>query len=175
MTNPFFEALAAPGPSPLLGAHADTYGRLIGSWEGEAHDFPPGAPPTVQAVEVHFAWVLEGRAVQDLWISPPRALRTAAAAGRYGTTLRVFRPERGDWQVVWLNPVSGVRCELVGRREGERVVQLGLRAERPIRWTFEEIHPQRFLWQGHVLEPDGVTWRLETEFRMRRTGPSTGT
>ncbi len=170
MTHEFPDALAAPGPSPLLGSHADTYGRLIGSWEGEVHDFPRGAAPTVQDAEVHFAWVLEGRAVQDLWLSPPRSERTAASAGRYGTTLRVFRPERGDWQVTWLNPVSGMRCELVGRREGERIVQVGLRAERPIRWTFEELTPALFLWQGHVLEADGVTWRLEAEFRMRRSG-----
>jgi hypothetical protein len=175
MTTAFLDALVAPGPHPLLGDHADTYGRLIGSWEGEVHDFPPGSPATVRSVEVHFCWVLEGRAVQDLWISPRRRERPAPGAptdlpGRYGTTLRVFRPERGDWHVTWLNPVSGVRCELVGRREGERVVQVGLRAERPIRWTFVELTPERFLWQGHVLEPDGETWRLESEFRMRRTG-----
>jgi hypothetical protein len=70
--------------------------------------------------------------------------------------------------VLWLNPASGTRCELVGRREGDRVLQVGLRDERPIRWTFVEITAERFLWQGHVLEPDGETWRLETEFRMRR-------
>jgi hypothetical protein len=170
MVPAFLDALAAPGPHPLLAGHEDTYGRLIGSWRGEVHDFPVGKPPTVHSVEVHFCWALEGRAVQDLWISPARPERglPGAPAGRYGTTLRMFRPASQDWQVTWISPTSGVRCELVGQRVGERVVQLGLRAERPIRWTFEEITAERFLWQGHVLEPDGVTWRLEAEFRMRR-------
>ena len=31
----FLDALVARGPHPSLGAHADTYGRLIGSWAGQ--------------------------------------------------------------------------------------------------------------------------------------------
>jgi hypothetical protein len=36
--------------------------------------------------EIHFGWVLEGRAVQDIWIRPKRPVPSTM----YGTTLRVF-------------------------------------------------------------------------------------
>lgn len=173
MRSPFLDALAAHGPHPSLGEHAATYGRLIGSWTGEVHGHAPDGQVSVSSVEIHFAWVLEGRAIQDLWISPTLAERASGChlpeRSRYGTTLRVFHPELEAWRVVWLNPVTGVRSDLVGRRHGDDIVQLGMRDDRPIRWTFLDITPHSFLWRGHILEPDGETWRLETEFRVRRT------
>jgi len=71
----FAETVHAAGPHPSLGQHAATFGRLIGSWEGEYRDEEPGEPPETGLLEVHFGWVLQGRAVQDTWISP---LRNAA-------------------------------------------------------------------------------------------------
>lgn len=173
MSNPFFTILAAPGPHPSLGKHADTYGRLIGSWAGEVQDHGSDGRVSTSSAEVHFAWVLEGRAIQDLWISPSLAERASGRAlperYRHGTTLRVFHPELAAWRVVWLNPVTGVRSDLTGHRQGDDIVQVGMREGRPIRWTFRDITPTSFLWQGHILEPDGQTWRLEVEFRFRRT------
>ena len=61
---------------------------------------------------------------------------------------------------------------LEGRRQGDDIVQLGLRAGRPIRWTFSEIQADSFRWQGHALADDGATWRLEIDIAFRRTQPS---
>ena len=38
------ETLLAPAPHPSLGKHADTFGRIIGSWVGEYRDRHPGQP-----------------------------------------------------------------------------------------------------------------------------------
>jgi hypothetical protein len=169
----FFEALAASGPHPSLGPQAETYGRFIGSWTGEVRDFADDGTRTVGRVEIHFRWVLDGRAVQDLWISPTRAELAAGKSPsnrwRYGTTIRMFRPATSDWQVVWFNPVTGARNDLVGHLQGDQVVQLGLRDGTPIRWTFSKITPGSFLWQGHSLEADGASWQLEAEFCVERT------
>ncbi len=52
--------------------------------------------------EWHFGWALEGRAVQDVWIVPPRGeLRRGDAAANvnsYGTTLRVYDPDIDAWR-----------------------------------------------------------------------------
>jgi hypothetical protein len=165
----WIEALAASGPHPSLGAHAETYGRVIGSWSGELHDH---ITPAVGSVEVHFGWALEGRAVQDVWITPARNERARAgvpAITWYGTTVRLFDPKTESWRSHWLDPVSGLRIELEGRRVGDDIVQIGTRGGRPIRWTFSRIQPESFLWQGHVLERDGATWSLEVEMRLHRT------
>lgn len=167
-----FMALVADGPHASLGAHADTYGRLIGGWAGDYED--RGADDTVATgrMEVHFAWVLDGRAVQDLWIAPPlseRHARTSAGArDTYGTTLRVFDPAIEAWRVIWHNPVTGVRNDLIGRRIGDDIVQTGWHRDCAIKWVFTDITRQSFIWHGYELEPDGTTWRLVTRFDLKR-------
>jgi hypothetical protein len=122
--------------------------------------------------EVHFQWALEGRAVQDVWIMPRRSDRTAPLTktnNLYGTTLRVWDPGLKAWRVSWVNPVTGSRNELVGRRIGTFIVQIGTHADgTPIRWTFSEIRPDSFLWTGEALDGDGNTWNLQAQFRARR-------
>lgn len=156
----FRAALVAPGPHPSLGAHAETYGRLIGGWTGERRAHRPDGAISSVAVEIDFAWVLGGRAVQDVWITAGHEL--------FGTTLRVFDAKRETWRVLWWNPASGSRSELEGRRQGDDVVQLGASDGRPIRWTFSRIRPRSFAWHGHALADDGVTWQLESEFELSR-------
>jgi hypothetical protein len=167
-----FDATVAPGPHPSLGKHAETYGRVIGSWNGEYEDLNDDGSPESGSLEVHFAWVLQGLAVQDVWIAPARAQRATHAPAKrdtYGTTLRVFDPAAEVWRVVWLNPARNARVDLIGRRIGDDIIQLGTYKDAPVKWTFTHITPRSFTWQGLVLEADGVTWRRQTEFKLRRT------
>ena len=161
--------LLASGPHPSLGAHAATYGRLIGSWLGELENHTiAGAPRS--PIEIHFGWVLEGRAVQDVWIAPLRGVAPSSeiALCWYGTTLRVFEPARESWKVTWIDPGRGRHMMLEGRRRADDIVQVGLRDGSPIRWTFSELRSDAFRWQAHVLEPDGVHFRLEVDIHARR-------
>jgi hypothetical protein len=169
----FYPALIAPGRSPEIPESDDAYGWLMGSWDLETFDYATDGTVRRGKGEVHFAWVLEGRAVQDIWIMPPRSDRapnSGKAGNRYGTTIRTWDRSSGAWRVTWINPVTGVRDELTGRRSGKDIVQLGRHAdETPIRWIFTDITPDSFRWTGESLNPDGNSWRLEAEFRARRT------
>ena len=171
MDHGFIETLAAKGPHPSLGVHAETYARIVGSWSGELSRHQNGKRIATASVEAHFGWVLEGRAVQDVWITPARTERQASAGtgvNWYGSTLRVFEPVTGAWNTVWTDPTSQLRIELVGRRQGDDIVQLGTRAGRPIRWTFSAIESDSFSWRGHVLSFDGASFELEVEIEFRR-------
>jgi hypothetical protein len=87
----------------------------------------------------------------------------------YGTTLRVWDPGIQAWRVTYINPVNGQRDELIGRRSGNDIVQIGTHADgTPIRWSFTEISENSFHWLGEALGPDGKSWKLEGEFRARR-------
>ena len=171
-TASFVSALAAVGRSPEIPESADVYGWLIGSWELDVFDYDADGNVHRSKGEVHFGRVLEGRAVQDVWIMPPRAERTAnldTRRNRYGTTLRVWDSSIQAWRVTWINPVTGCRDELIGRRSGQDIVQVGTHADgTPIRWIFTEITPDSFRWTGEALQPDGKTWKLEDEFRAKR-------
>jgi hypothetical protein len=165
-------ALAAPGRSPEIPEESDLYGWLIGSWELDVVHYWVDVAGRGLKGEAHFGWVLEGRAVQDVWIMPRRAERKGPldkALNCYGTTLRVWDADLKAWRVTWVNPVTGQRDQLIGRWSGKDVVQLGTSADgTPIRWRFVEITADSFRWIGEALEPDGKTWKLGGEFRARR-------
>jgi hypothetical protein len=165
-------ALLATGRSPEIPGASDVYGWLIGSWELDVLHYWVDVSERAIKSEAHFAWVLEGRAVQDVWIMPRRSSRTAELGktnNTYGTTLRVWDGTIQAWRVTWINPVTGARAELIGRRSGKNIVQVGTHADgTPIRWIFSEITPDSFRWTGEALNPDGETWRLEGEFRAKR-------
>src|SRR5262245_11092448 len=67
----FCQALCASGPK----AYPDKlmlYGQFVGDWEADANWFLPDGTARQHKWEIHFDWVLEGRAIQDVWITPPR-------------------------------------------------------------------------------------------------------
>jgi hypothetical protein len=167
------EALVSSGRSPEIAAADDVYGWLIGSWELDVRRYGVDVSSRNIEGEVHFGWVLEGRAVQDVWSMPRRQDRTLQlekTCNMYGTTLRVWDASIQAWRVTWINPVTGGRDELIGRWSGKDIVQIGARTNgTPIRWMFTQITPDSFRWTGEVLEADGHTWRLEGEFLARRT------
>jgi DNA/RNA-binding domain of Phe-tRNA-synthetase-like protein len=163
----------SPGRSPTIPGSMDVYGWLVGSWELEVVRYW-GVDVVGHGLrgEVHFGWVLEGRAIQDVWIMPRRSDRTGSeetTQNMYGTTFRMWDPVIQAWRITWKNPAGGHYEEQIGRRIGPDIVQLGIRSNgTPTRWTFAEITKDSFRWLGDALDPDGKTWRPESEFRARR-------
>jgi len=170
---PMHAALASTHRSPEIPEEMDAYGWLVGSWELQLVGNDDKGNVIHTTGEAHVAWVLEGRAVQDVFINPRRAERgpdSPKFANWFGTTLRVYDPTIQAWRVNWFNPQDGIRAELIGRRRGREIVQEGNFPDgTPIRWTFSEIANDSFLWRGLRLEPDRKTWRLQVEFHGKRS------
>jgi hypothetical protein len=168
----FHAALAAPGRATDIDDANDLYGWLIGSWDMDVLHYRVDVRERHLTGEIHFGWALEGRAVQDVWIMPRRADRGARSDDgfdMYGTTLRVWDPSIEAWRVTYINPAKNQRDELIGRKIGRDIVQIGTHANgTPIRWNFTDITDDSFRWTGVALAPDGVTWNLEGEFVARR-------
>jgi hypothetical protein len=168
----FLQILPALDRSPEIPAADDFYGWLMGSWELDLTAYDDDGNITGSTGEAHVAWVLEGRAVQDVFINPRRSERGPQSpkfANWYGTTIRVYDPSIRAWRVSWFNPHDGFRAELIGRRDGKDIVQEGQFPDgTPIRWTFSEITKDSYRWRGERLEPGGREWKLQVEFRGRR-------
>jgi hypothetical protein len=166
------DALFASGRASDIPESEDVYGWLVGSWDLDIATYWKDVSAYGLKGEVQFARVLEGRAVQDVWIMPRRSDRSGPrdhGVNSYGTTLRVWDPALRAWRVTWINPAQGARSELVGRWSGKDIVQLGHHADgTPIRWMFTEITKDSFHWTGEALDTDGRTWRLQGDFRARR-------
>jgi hypothetical protein len=173
VTGAFLTALGANGPAPDRAGKMELYGRFVGSWDLDVRQFAEDGTERRRDGEWHFGWVLEGRGIQDVWIVPPRgAGRTGDAAANvnsYGTTLRIFDPRIDAWRVQWFDPVTQNFSQMIGRAEGEDIVQNGTAGDgRLIRWRFLEIAAESFLWRGEISSDQGASWRLVTEFRARR-------
>jgi len=166
-------ALLSPGRSPEIPEASDVYGWLVGSWDLEVRHYA-GVNVGGRGLrgELHAAWALEGRAVLDTWIMPPRGARPPAdpAQNMYGTTLRSWDPTIQAWRIAWSNPARSHYEQQIGRWHGKDIVQLGVRANgTATRWMFTEITPSTFHWLGDALAVDGRTWTREGEFVARRT------
>jgi hypothetical protein len=169
--NAFLAALQAAGPAADRADKMALYGRFVGSWDLDVAEYRDDGPRRRRG-EWHFGWALEGRAVQDVWIVPPRGQRdgdAAANSNRYGTTLRVYDPRIDAWHIQWTEPVGQTYLSMIGRREGNDIVQLGKNAAgQTIRWGFYQITPDRFLWRGEASTDAEATWKRVVEFVARR-------
>ncbi len=172
MNIAFETALLASGPSPELATEDRLYDWLIGSWDARVVDYAPDGSKKENTGEWHFAYILEGRAIQDVWISPPRSQRDSTIPrtnNRYGTTIRFFHPDKRQWHITWINPVSGSINLLIARRDGGDIVQEGGDAEGIIiRWVFTDIESNSARWYGERSMDGGRTWKLESEFFLKR-------
>lgn len=171
----FVDALCADGPAPGP-AGEPVYGWLIGSWDLDVSEFAPdGTLLRRRPGEWHFAWVLEGRAIQDVWIVPRRGLRRADPAKHdeyYGSTFRILDPATGQWRIQWTDPVKQAFVTQTGRRVGADIVQEGTdSAGNQRRWSFVDITADGFTWRGEVSADGGATWQKHIEFAARRAGP----
>jgi hypothetical protein len=165
-------ALVADGPHP---AHAEAlmlFGQFVGEWDVDwaAYD-EDGEQAMTERGEWIFGWVLEGRAVQDVWIIPERQRRDRPGGpeGEYGTTVRFYDPDRDSWLVTWSGPIGGARRTFVARPSGDEIVLEGRTEDGlPMRWIFTEIEVDSFSWRSSSSDDGGKTWRLREEMRVRR-------
>jgi hypothetical protein len=159
MLGSFAEALHATGPAADRAANLKLYGWLIGDWAMDAVVTKADGSKYTGPGEIHFGWVLEGRAIQDVWILPGLF---------HGTTLRVYDPTLDAWHILWSDPLHQVYRRQLGRRSGADIVQNGEdEAGLPVRWSFVDITADSFRWLGE-RSPDGKRWELQAEFRARR-------
>ncbi len=66
----FFDFLRADGPASDRADKMRLYGWLIGSWRMDTVVHGDDGTQHKGVGEIHFGWVLEGRAIQDVWILP---------------------------------------------------------------------------------------------------------
>src|SRR5947209_13987295 len=116
---PMLAALHAAGPASDRKSQMMLYGQFVGSWEARVFEHLTDGSTQERKGEWHFGWVLEGRAIQDVFIVPPRAARGARKlpikGNRYGTTIRVYDPQKESWQITWINPVTQAFNRMTGR------------------------------------------------------------
>jgi hypothetical protein len=156
----FIAALHSDRPAADRADKMGLYGWLIGRWEMDTVVYGDDGTRHAGRGEIHFGWVLEGRAIQDVWILP---------GFFHGTTLRVYDPNIDAWHILWSDPLKQVYRRQIGRARGSDIVQEGEDdTGAAVRWRFTEITPDSFRWLGERSRDRGANWQLQAEFLARR-------
>ena len=146
----------------------------MGDWEVNFAVHGPNGSKQIEKAEWHFGWVLEGRAIQDVFIIPRRSARERSDWARkdYGTCLRFYDPAIDAWRVVWVSPSHSEILTFIARQIGEEIVLDGRDVdETPMRWIFSKITPDSFRWRRVFSSDEGTTWQLHKEMTVRRLHP----
>jgi hypothetical protein len=177
----FVQALHSDGPDRKGADKLALFGWFVGDWEMDVVTFLEDGTVHKGEGEIHVGWVLEGRAIQDVWMIPrfqdraPNIDQLPGAGNWYGTTLRIYDPKLDAWRILWNDPATNFFAQQIARARGQDIVQEGPHAIRggAMRWTFSEIDRRgkaeaaSFHWIAeHTF--DDQTWRKEVDIRARR-------
>jgi hypothetical protein len=169
------DVVFAGGPAPDVADKLQLFGQFVGSWELDVAYHGPTDERRLSG-EWHFAWALNGHAVQDVWIAPHRRDRKRGEAPvDWGTTIRFYDPRIDAWRSTWIGPAEGLVLPFIARPVGDEIVLEGsFEDDKLTRWIFSEVAPNSFRWRAIESNDAGRTWSLIQAMSARRIrhGPS---
>jgi hypothetical protein len=168
--NGFIDALHVSGPAGEHAGKLMLFGQFVGSWDLEWAGTGANGEPATATGELHFGWVLGGRAVQDIWIVPGRGQpgEGQPPSAFHGSTIRFYDPSIDAWRSTWVEPVNCRVRRFVGRPAGGDILLVSDEEDPQLRWRFTDIGPDSFTWQGQASHDSGRTWVFEEEMRATR-------
>lgn len=164
--------LQAADPNPSLGAGAAALDRLVGTWDIAYNFFSKDGTVKHESGEYFAGWVMDGRAMQDLWIvhqSPTRKQKEVYA------TLRYVDPKSGTLYATFVDPQIASIANFTGTVDGnDRIAALthdfSDKDDQQNRWSFNDIHPDSFVFRDEQSTDGGKTWKVVEEDHMTRRG-----
>ena len=159
-------ALQSPGASSRA-SRTSTAVRSIRGFVGldRTSYAPDGMTATVPG-EWYFGWVLDGRAVQDVWsLSPAGSATNPSPHWRMGERHTVRRAHRCLASHLG-RPGFGCDVQLHRQPRRDEIVLRGHDEDgNPMRWIFSDISADAFRWRSEVSADGGATWRRTIEMR----------
>ena len=170
----FARVLHANGPDPEREAKLGLYSWLVGQWEMDVTTILEDGSTHAGRGEIYAGWILQGLAIQDVWMIPrlkerrPGIEPLPGAGNWYGTTLRIYDPNLDAWRILWNDPAINFFTQQIGRARGRDIVQEGPDPRGGLmRWTFAEIEPTFFHWTAE-RSLNEENWRKEVDIRAHR-------
>jgi hypothetical protein len=146
----------------------------VGTWDADYSFIQEDGSARHSRGEVLFGWILDGYALQDIFLGYPKP--GSNEERRMVTGVRFVDPKTDKWTVMFAAPAFGAAVRMEGGAEGNRIVLRGRDDHgAELRWSFNDITPNSFVWRGETSHDGGKTWRLEEEHHMtRREGGRAG-
>jgi hypothetical protein len=172
-TDPRFAmiaALRAGAPHRSLGEHARVLGQLIGSWDVEYMDIAKNGKAIHRSGELRVGWILDGRAIEDLWIVYPSE---SGKEREVYADVRYFDPKSQTWPAIFIDPQDASFATFTGGAVGDDRIVLDsqdLVAGQTRRWSFVDIRGDSLVFRDDASSDGGKTWTLKSEYHLKRRG-----
>ena len=165
------KGLAAEGPDPELREKLMLFGQFIGDWDIVEARYPqPDGTEIKRQGEIHFRWILEGKAMQDVFMTYQENPRRLIPVG---TTVRFYDPKIDAWRSTWMSPIQGAMQTFIAQKVNQEIVLESKTKEGyPEKWIFSDITSQSFRWRSVETHDNGKTWQLTEEMQVRRSRTS---
>jgi hypothetical protein len=166
---PILNGLRAGQPHRPCQEQLMLFGQFVGVWDMNVEYYDRSGARTYQGRwEWSFAWILGGRAIQDVIVRLNPAGRGEAERVPGGTTLRYCDPGTGRWTVYYLGTTTGATVLLHGGAVGDTIVLEGPDPDgTKNRWIFSDVRAESFTWTG-VESEDGTAWWQNQRMLGRR-------
>lgn len=160
-------ALTARAPHASLGEEPKTLSRVVGAWDVDYLDYLKDGTAMHRTGEFIVGWVLDGRALQDLWIVDPTG---AGKEREVYTTVYYFEPKSRSWHATFVDPEHASVLSFSGGAVGNDrfVLQTQGIDSKTTRWSFNDVRPDSFVWRDEQSSDGGRTWQLKSEYHMTR-------
>ena len=164
--------LVADGGSLPGARELAAFGGLVGSWDVDVAYPRLDGRVEHRPGEWHFAWILEGRAIQD--VRRVTSADPAATPLSDGATISAWDPDLGAWRVSWVSGLSGATTSFVASAIGGEIVLESQGEAKVRRRIFSDITPMSFRWRALGTPDGGRTWVVEQELTARRRQAGSG-
>jgi hypothetical protein len=159
--------LDATGPHSSMADQAEVVGRLVGSLDVEYMHFAKDGKTNHRTGAFIVGWVMDGRAIQILWIVDPSGTRKDREVY---TNLHWFDPKTRAWRSAFVDPEHGSVARFTGGpvEQDRFVLETEDFGGGKSRWSANDIRGDSFVWRDEASSDGGKTWRLQAEYRMKR-------
>ena len=129
----------------------DTFGKFIGEWSLDLTITNQDGSTIQYKGEWHFFRILQGRAIQDIWIIPGLTSSEDDDFHEYGTTVRTFNPKTQKWRAVWVGPIQNQLFTFDIEDSGDQITLTASNiTSMEMKWSFFGITPNAFKWKSEV-------------------------
>lgn len=147
----------------------DTFGKFIGKWNLDLTITNHDGSNLKYKGEWHFHRILQGRAIQDIWIIPGLTSHDDNDFHEYGTTVRTFNPKTNKWKAVWVGPIQN---QLFIFDIEDNINQITLTETNipnlEMKWSFFDISQNSFKWKSEVKTKEHSNWIINYFMELTR-------
>jgi hypothetical protein len=92
-SEPADQGTRGAGPDPNWADKLRLFGQFVGNWDCEVTLIQPDGSKVNGSCGWHFGWILQGSAIQDVWIAHYQGAVSEERRTTRGTTVRWYDPK----------------------------------------------------------------------------------